>query len=78
MAKDATDLELTKSSVRRIAHGVTDRISDDAILRLAAQEENRIQEKVRLAELVADRAGRKTVMEEDMEVVDKILSSEVS
>jgi histone H3/H4 len=75
--KEADDLDLAKSSVRRIAHSTTDRISDDAVLKIALQEEKRIKEKARLAELVADRAGRKTVREEDIMVVDEILSSDI-
>jgi histone H3/H4 len=73
--KSAEDLCLTKNSIRSIAHDVTGRISDEALVRIAFEEERRIKEKVRLASVIADRAGRKTVMEEDVLVVEEILES---
>lgn len=75
--KDGNDLRISKLAVREISHGVVDRISDDACLRIAMQEERRIQKKVQLASLVADRAGRKTVREEDLQVVENILNEQL-
>ena len=71
----ANDLGLGKTSVKNIAHEVTDRVTDDAAMRVMYQEEKRIKEKFRLAEIVANRAGRKTVKEDDLVVVEEILDS---
>jgi len=74
---DANDLELGKRSIKNIAYGVTDRVSDDAALRVAYQEEKRIKEKFRLAKIIAKRAGRETIREDDLRVVETILESEL-
>ncbi len=73
----ANDLGLGKTSVKNIAHEVVDRVSDDAIMRVMYQEENRIKEKFRLAKIVASRAGRQTIREDDLRVVEQILESEL-
>lgn len=75
--KDGKDLRVSKRGVRDIAHEVTSRISDEACLRIAMQEERRIQKKVKLAKMVADRAGRETVREEDLMVVENILDEQL-
>lgn len=76
--KTAKDVRISKSGVRDMAHDVTGRVTDDACLRVAVQEERRIKEKFRLASIVAERAGRKTVREEDLVVVEQILSSDIN
>lgn len=73
--KNANDFRLGKRSIKNIAHEVTDRVTDDAAMRVMYQEEKRIKEKFRLAEIVANRAGRKTVKEDDLVVVEEILDS---
>jgi histone H3/H4 len=75
--KDGKDLRVSKRGVRDIAHEVTGRISDEACLRIALQEERRIQKKVKLAKTVADRSGRETVREEDLMVVENILDEQL-
>jgi len=75
--KDGKDLRVSKRGVRDIAHEVTGRISDEACLRIALQEERRIQKKVKLAKMVADRSGRETVREEDLMVVENILDEQL-
>lgn len=74
---NANDLDLGKRSIKNIAHGVVERVSDDAALRVAMQEERRIKEKFRLAKIIAKRAGRETVREEDLVIVETILESEI-
>lgn len=74
---NANDLGLGKTSVKNIAREVADRVSDDAVLRVMYQEENRIKEKFRLAKIVAKRAGRQTVREDDLRVVEQILEGEL-
>jgi histone H3/H4 len=73
----ANDLGLGKTGVKNIAHEVVDRVSDDAIMRVMYQEENRIKERFRLANIVASRAGRQTIREDDLRVVEQILESEL-
>lgn len=75
--KSANDLALGKRSIKNIAYEVTDRVSDDAALRVAYQEEKRIKEKFRLASIIASRSGRKTVREDDLRIVETILESEL-
>jgi len=74
---DGDDVKLSKRQVRNISHEVVDRISDEALLRIAFQEQRRIKKKVELAKQVAEREGRKTVREEDLMVVDNILDTEL-
>lgn len=75
--KDGDDLRLSKRQIKRISHEVVDRISDEALNRIALQEERRVKEKVRLGKVVAKRAGRETVREEDLMVVENILETEL-
>lgn len=76
---DGDSTALSVRSVKGIAHNATKngRVSRDAAITVALQEERRIQEKFRLAELIAERAGRKTVKEEDVRVVEEILDSDL-
>lgn len=74
----ANDVELPKKTIERLARRNNDRVAQGAILRVAFEEENRITEIFRLAGLVAKRAGRQTVREEDIMVVYEIMESEVS
>jgi histone H3/H4 len=76
--KTGKDVRISKSGVRDMAHDVSDRVTDEACLRVAVMEERRIKEIFRLANIVAERAGRKTVREEDIVVVMEILSSDIS
>lgn len=75
--KTAKDVRVSKSGVRDMAHDVTDRVTDDACLRVALMEERRIKEIFRLSSIVAQRAGRKTVREEDVMAVLEILQSDI-
>lgn len=74
---EASDLKLGKRSVKNIGHEVCDRITDDAAIRVAYEEEKRIKEMFRLANIVSKRAGRQTVREDDIRVVKQILGSEL-
>lgn len=67
--KGAKDFQLTKHNVEELGHETAPRISDDAILRVIAEEEPRIIEVFRRARMLAKHAGRKTVMEEDIRLV---------
>lgn len=75
--KTAKDVRVSKSGVRDMAHDVTDRVTDDACLRVALMEEKRIKEIFRLSSVVSQRAGRKTVREEDVMAVLEILQSDI-
>jgi len=74
----ASDVNLSVRGMKELARDVdVDRISDDACIRIAQQEERRIKEKIRLASVVASRAGRETVREKDLHVVENILETEL-
>lgn len=79
MVDDLTgnDVRISTRAIADIGHDATKngRISKDAKVRIAYQEEQRIREKLRLAELVAEQAGRKTVKESDVITVEEILNS---
>lgn len=68
------EVQLTKHNVKRIAHRATkhQRISDDAILRVIHEEENRMEEIFSAAESIAEHAGRHGIKEEDIMMVYKI------
>lgn len=76
---DGNDVTLSVQSIKNIGHGSTKhgRISKDAAIRVAYQEEQRIQEKFRLAEVLAERAGRKTIKEEDIRTVNMMLDADL-
>lgn len=76
---NGSDVRLQVQAIKDIGHDSTKngRISKDAAVRVALQEERRIQEKFRLAEILAERAGRKTVKEVDIRTVDQILNADL-
>ena len=76
---NGSDVRLQVQAIKDIGHDSTKhgRISKDAAIRVALQEEHRIQEKFRLAEILAERAGRKTVKEVDIRTVDQILNADL-
>lgn len=73
------DVRLPVRAIKDIGHGSTKhgRISKDAAIRIALQEEKRVQEKFRLAEILAEKAGRKTIKEEDIRTVDQLLNADL-
>lgn len=81
MADDITgdDVDLSVRAIKTIGHSSTKhgRISKDAAVRIAYQEQNRIQEKFRLAEILAEKAGRKTIKEEDIRTVEMMLDADL-
>lgn len=76
---NGNDVSLSINAIRDIGHDATKngRISKDALIRVALQEEARIQEKFRLAEILAERSGRKTVKEVDIRTVDQLLNADM-
>lgn len=75
---NADDVRLSVSGVKELGHEAgVDRVSKEAATRIAFQEEKRIKEKMKLAQTVAKRAGRETVREEDLHVVEQILNAEL-
>jgi histone H3/H4 len=76
---EANDVSLSIRAIKNIGHSSTKhgRISKDAALRVGYQEQNRIQEKFRLAEILAEKAGRKTIKEEDIRTVEMMLSADL-
>lgn len=81
MSDDLTgdDVNLSVRAVKSIGHSSTKhgRISKDAAIRVAYQEQQRIQEKFRLAEILAEKAGRKTIKEEDIRTVNMMLDADL-
>jgi histone H3/H4 len=75
--KDGNDYQITKHNVESLAHDMVDRVSDDAVLRVMAEEEPRIKEVFRRAQILAQHAGRKTVREEDVRMVYSYMDSEL-
>lgn len=73
------EVSLSTRAIKNIGHGSTKhgRISKDAAIRVAYQEEQRIQEKFRLAEILAERAGRKTIKEDDIRTVEMMLDADL-
>lgn len=69
----ANDLNLSKRQVKEIMHEYTDRVSDDAAIRIAYQAEQRIMRKTRAAKMVASSNGRETVKEQDIRLVENII-----
>lgn len=70
---DGNDINLSKRSVKGIAHEHSDRVSDDAAIRMAYQAEQRLHKKSRAAKLVANANGRETIKEDDVRLVDNIM-----
>jgi len=64
--KNGHDFHLAKSRVKSVGHEVHDRISDDAVLQVLAEEEFRMIEVWETAERLASHAGRHTIQEEDI------------
>lgn len=81
MTEDITgnDVDLSVRAVKSIGHQSTKhgRISKDAAIRVAYQEQIRIQEKFRLAEILAEKSGRKTIKEEDIRTVETMLNADL-
>lgn len=75
--KNGNDFTLPKNSTETLAHEVVDRVSDDAVLRVIAEEEPRIKEVFRRAQVLAEHAGRKTVREEDVRMVYQYMDTEL-
>jgi histone H3/H4 len=78
--KNGNDVHLGVQTIKEIGYESTknERISKDAAIRIALEEEDRIQEIMRLAEVIAIRAGRKTVSEKDVRIVYQMMESDLS
>lgn len=77
--KTANETRIPVQTIREVGYESTknERIGKDAAIRVALEEEKRVQELFRLAELIASRAGRKTVKEGDVRIVQKIMESDI-
>ena len=75
MGSDRTgnDINLSKRNVKAVMHEHSDRVSDDAAIRMAYEAELDIHDKARAAKLVANSRGRETVKEEDIVLVNNIM-----
>lgn len=73
------DVRLSVNVIKEIGHDSTTngRIAKDAAIRIAYQEQKRIAELLRLAEVLAKKEGRKTVKEEDVITVQQLLEAEL-
>lgn len=70
---DGHDVKLSVSQTKNVMHEVSDRISQDAAVRMTYETEQAIKEKTRAAEIMANHAGRKTVREEDIRAIERIV-----
>lgn len=70
---DGHELTLTKGRVRTLGQERADRISEDAILRVIYEEEQRIRQVFQMARELADHAGRATVQEDDIRLAFKYM-----
>lgn len=81
MPDDTTgnDVQLSVRNVKKIAHGATsnERVTKDAAIRVALEEQKRMQEIFRKSELLAKKEGRKTVKEEDVRVARQLMMSDL-
>lgn len=69
MDENGSDQQLTIHNVKEIGHEYNERITDDAAIRVAMEEQERIEKIFRLAKVMARHSGRKTVKEEDVRKV---------
>jgi histone H3/H4 len=70
---NGNDIQLSKRNVKTIMREFTDRVSDDAAIRVAYQSEQRIMKKTRAAKMVARQNGRETIKEDDVRLVENIV-----
>ena len=70
--KSGHQLKLSVNKVKAVGHQIHDRISDDAARQMAHSEEDRIKKKWRLAKVMAEHAGRQTIQEEDVRLVENM------
>ena len=75
--ENGNDVSLGITNIKNIGHDVNGRISDDAVIRVALQEQRRIKKKFELAKKAAQHAGRETIREEDILVVEQFMSEEL-
>lgn len=77
--EDGHGVQLGVQTIKEIGYDSTtnQRISKDAAIRVALEEEKRIKEIMRLAEIITKRSGRKTVKEEDVRIVYQMLESDL-
>lgn len=71
--KDGDDLRISKRSVKGVMKDVTDRVSDDAAIRLTSQVERMVKKKTQAAKVIAESQDRVTVREEDVRKVEEIV-----
>lgn len=71
------DVQLGIRNIKKIAHGATtnERVTKDALIRVALEEQKRMQELFRKAEMLAEKEGRKGVKEEDVRVARELMTS---
>lgn len=67
------EFQLSKGNVKKIGHRVNGRITDAAVLKVVAEEENGIEDVFEAAREFADHAGRETIKEEDVRMAYKYL-----
>lgn len=76
--ENGNDAQLTKHNLREIAHNSgVDRVSGDALIRIALEEECRLQQIFHRSELLAQKDGRKTVQERDIRTVYAFLEDDL-
>jgi len=69
MDQNGNDQQFTVHNVKEIGHEFSERITTDAAIRVAMEEEQRVKKVFRMAKVVAKHAGRKTIKEEDVQIV---------
>lgn len=70
--KTGDDLQLSKRAVKSVMKEESDRVSDDAAIRLAGQVEQFIKAKTRAGDVIAESDGRKTVREADIRAAERV------
>lgn len=73
MEKKNKDFQLQKGSVKKIGHRVSGRVSDDAVLRVIMEEEERMMDVFVVAKELASHAGRETITEDDVRLAYKYI-----
>lgn len=67
------DIKLSKNRVKGIGKRYSDRITDDAAVYVAYWLEKEAEDLWKVAKELSEHAGRKTVMEEDIRLAEKIM-----
>jgi len=75
---ETKELEITKKSIKKLGRQVgVNRMTDDAAVRVAYQYETTIRTRLKMAQMIAEHAGRETIKEQDLMLVDRLIQGGV-